>query len=115
MDECMPIHFNAEFLQIKAHIAHGWLGSNRHVDNVLLQEKAGHLRIGGRLPVNVYGGIAHYAHWGGVSPEFGDIPTGLSDFTSVLLATAGDEDTPGQEQEYILGTQVGAINVGSFI
>src|SRR5690625_6839918 len=75
MDEWMPIPFTAEFLQIKAHIAHGWLGSNRHVDNVLLHEKAGHLRIGGRLPVNVYGGIAHYAHWGGVSPEFGDIPT----------------------------------------
>src|SRR5690625_2598801 len=51
MDEWMPIPFTAEFLQIKAHIAHGWLGSNRHVDNVLLHEKAGHLRIGGRLPV----------------------------------------------------------------
>lgn len=115
MDDWLPLPFTAEFLQIKAHVAHGWLGSNRHVDNVLLHEKAGHLRIGGRLPVNVYGGIAHYAHWGGMSPEFGDIPTRFTDFKSVFLATAGDDDTPGQDQEYILGNHVGTINFGSFI
>src|SRR5690625_6393253 len=49
MDEWIPIPFTAEILQIKAHIAHGWLGSNRHVYNVLQNEKAGHLSIGGRL------------------------------------------------------------------
>src|SRR5690625_6127061 len=55
MDEWMPIPFTVEFLQIKAHIAHGWLGSNRHVVNVLLHEEAVHLRIVSRIPVTVNG------------------------------------------------------------
>ena len=115
LDDWTAIPYTAEFLQIKAHFAHGWLGSNRYVDDVLLHEKAGHLRIGGRLPVNLYGGIAHYAHWGGNSPAMGNIPTRFTDFRSVFFALGGDEETPGQDQEYILGNHLGTINFGAFI
>lgn len=115
LDDWVAIPFTREFLQIKAHLAHGWLGTNRYVDNILLHEKSGHLRIGGRLPVNVYGGIAHYAHWGGNSPALGQFPTRLTDYKSVFFALSGDESTPGQDQDYMLGNHLGSINFGSII
>ena len=109
------IPFTNEFIEIKGHIAHGWLGSRRFTDNVLVHEKVGHMRFGGSLPVNFYGGLAHYVKWGGDHPVEGDIPTRLTDFFNVFFALGGDEFTPGQEQAFILGDHLGAWDFGFFI
>jgi len=112
----LPIPFTGEFFEVKGHISHGWLGNNRFTDNVLLHEKTGHLKIGGSLPVNIYGGIAHYALWGGENhPDVGDIPTRFSDFADVFFAQGGDESTPGIDQAFILGDHKGAIDFGLFM
>jgi hypothetical protein len=112
----LKVPFTGEFVEIKGHISHGWLGNNRFTDNVLLHEKTGHIRLGGSLPLNVYGGIAHYALWGGENhPDVGDIPTRLSDFADVFLARGGDESTPGLDQAFILGDHKGAIDFGFYL
>ena len=111
-----PVPFTSEFLEVKGYISHGWLGSNRYTDDVLLHDKSAHLRIGGSLPLNIYGGLAHYVLWGGNNhPTEGDIPTRFSDFKNVFLANGGDEFTPGQDQAYILGDHKGAIDMGFFV
>lgn len=110
-----PVPFTDEFVEIKGHIAHGWLGSRRYTDDVLVHEKAAHLRFGGDYALNVYGGLAHYVKWGGDHPEEGDIPTRLSDFFNVFFALGGDEFTPGQEQAFILGDHLGAWDIGFFL
>ncbi len=110
-----PIPFTKEFLKIKGHISHGWLGSRRYTEDLLLHEKVGHLRVGGNLPINVYAGLAHYVKWGGNHPEYGDIPTRWSDFKNVFLAYPGDEQTPGPMQTYVLGDHLGAWDFGFFL
>jgi len=110
------IPFTNNFIQIKGHLSHGWLGSRRYTEDLLLHEKVGHVKIGGDLPVNVYAGIAHYAKWGGNNhPEFGDIPTRFSDYMNVFLARPGDERTPGPMQTYVLGNHLGAWDFGFFL
>ena len=110
-----PIPFTNEFIEIKGHIAHGWLGSRRYTEDLLVHEKAGHLKFGGKFPLNVYGGLAHYVKWGGNHPEEGEIPTRLSDFFNVFFAKGGDEFTPGQEQAFILGDHLGAWDFGFYL
>lgn len=108
--------FTQDFIQIKGRIAHGWLGSNRTTDDVLYHEKVGHARIGGNLPLNLYGGLAHYAVWGGNNnPRFGNLPSSGKDFWRVFLATGGDDTAPPGEEDYMLGDHLGAWDFGFFL
>jgi len=108
--------FTNDIIQIRAHAAHGWLGGNRYTDNVLYHEKVGHARFGGDLPVNIYGGIAHYAKWGGQNnPNFGDLPSSYTDFWRVFFARGGGEDAPTSEADYMLGDHLGAWDFGFFL
>lgn len=110
------IPFTKDFIQIRAHLSHGWLGSSRYTDDLLLHEKVGHVKLGGDLPLNLYAGIAHYAKWGGNNhPQYGDIPTRFSDYVNVFLARPGDERTPGPMQTYVLGDHLGAWDFGFFL
>lgn len=108
--------FTQNFIQIKGHLAHGWMGSNRVTDDVLYHEKVGHTRFGGNLPLNLYGGVAHYATWGGKNnPRFGDLPSSSADYWRVFFATGGDETAPPGEGDYMLGDHLGAWDFGFFL
>lgn len=105
-----------DFIQIRVHVAHGWLGSRRYTENVLYHEKVGHARFGGEFPLNVYGGIAHYAKWGGKNNrEFGDLPANFNDFWRIFFALGGDEEAPDVEANYMLGDHLGAWDFGFFL
>ncbi|REL38183.1 hypothetical protein DYD21_06125 [Rhodohalobacter sp. SW132] len=108
--------FTNDFIQIRAHAAHGWLRGERYTDNVLYHEKVGHARFGGDFPLNLYGGIAHYAKWGGKNnPQFGDLPSGFVDFWRVFFARGGGDDAPAVEADYMLGDHLGAWDFGFFL
>jgi len=109
----ISIPFTHDFIQIKGHIAHGWLGSERYVSYVLYHEKVGHARFGGDFPLNLYVGLAHYALWGGNDhPQFGDLPSSISDFWRVFKAVGGDENAPPGDENYILGDHLGGWDFG---
>lgn len=110
-----PIPFTNQFIDIKGHIAHGWLGSRRYTEDLLVHEKEGYLKFGGNFALNVFGGLAHYVKWGGNHPDEGKIPNRLTDFFNVFLAKGGDEFTPGQEQAFILGDHLGAWDFGFYL
>lgn len=117
LEDWIFVPFTNDFVEIYGYIAHAWLGSERYANDVLLHEKAGYLKFGGDRMVNVYGGLVHYAQWGGSSPapSVGDIPNGFSDFIDIFFAQSGDESTPGQDQAYVLGNQLGTWSFGSEI
>lgn len=116
LSDWLSIPFTKDFIQIRGHLSHGWLGSSRYTQDLLLHEKVGHVKFGGDFPLNIYGGIAHYAKWGGNNhPEFGDIPTRFSDYRNVFFARPGDEKTPGPMQSYVLGDHLGAWDFGFFL
>ncbi len=111
----VSIPFTQDFIQLRGHFSHGWLGSNRSTDDVLYHEKVGHARFGGSLPINLYGGLAHYAKWGGNNnPRFGDLPANGRDFWRVFFATGGDDSAPPGEEDYMLGDHLGAWDFGFF-
>ena len=58
------VPFTNGWLQFKGTFAHGWLGHDRYIKNSLYHEKTLYLRAGtGAL--KLYGGIQHFAEWGG--------------------------------------------------
>lgn len=114
--EWTGIPFTNNYVQIRAYLAHGWLEENRYTKSPLYQEKVGHLRFGGDFPLNLYGGIAHYAMWGGTdNPQFGDLPARFSDFFRVFIGVGGDERAPDVEADYLLGDHLGAWDFGFFL
>lgn len=114
--EWTGIPFTKDFVQIRAHLAHGWLEEDRYTESPLYQEKVGHLKFGGSFPLNVYGGLAHYAMWGGKNnPQFGDLPARFTDFFRVFAGVGGDERAPDVEADYLLGDHLGAWDFGLFL
>lgn len=116
IQEWTGIPFTNNYVQIRAHLAHGWLEQDRYTKSPFYQEKVGHLRFGGDFPLNIYGGIAHYAMWGGSdNPQFGDLPAEFSDFFRVFIGVGGDERAPDVEADYLLGDHLGAWDFGFFL
>lgn len=116
LPEWTGIPFTRDLIQIKGHVAHGWLEADRFTRNPLYHEKVGHARFGGNFPLNVYGGLAHYAMWGGTdNPQFGDLPAEFSDFFRVFIGIGGDDDAPDVEADYLLGDHLGAWDFGFFL
>lgn len=114
--EWTGIPFTRNYVQIRAHVAHGWLTDDRYTKRPLYHEKVGHMRFGGKFPLNVYGGLAHYAMWGGDNnPQFGDLPDKFSDFFRVFIGVGGDERAPDVEADYLLGDHLGAWDFGLFL
>jgi hypothetical protein len=116
LSDWTSIPFTRDFIQIKGFIAHGWLGSERYVSDVLYHEKVGHARFGGNFPLNLYGGLAHYALWGGNNhPQYGDLPSTFSDYGRVFAAVGGDDNAPPGDENYILGDHLGGWDFGFFL
>jgi len=107
--------FTRDFIQVKGHIAHGWLENGRWVEDVLYHEKVAHARFGGDFPLNLYGGIAQYVLWGGTEPSGQQRPSSFSDFLRVMVAVSGGEDAPGEDRVYVIGNQLGAWDFGFFL
>lgn len=112
------------YIQIRGHLSHGWLGSRRFTEDVLLHEKAGYARLGGPFPVNVYGGLEHQAVWGGSNntrfctvedPQYCKFPSSIRDFPKIFFVQGADGDAPPGEQDYMLGDHRGAWNFGFFL
>ena len=115
LHDWLTVPYTNDFLQVFGYITHGWLGSARFGSDVLLHEKAGYFKLGGERAINFYAGLVHYVIWGGSTPEEGNIPSGLSDYIDVFFAQSGDASTPGSEEAYVLGNQLGTWAFGSLI
>lgn len=116
LPEWTPLPLTNKFVHIRAHLAHGWLGSRRYTESVLLHEKAMYLRFGRGSQFNAYGGLSHFAVWGGKNhPRYDDIPTNFQDFVNVFFSLKGDRSTPGPEQSHALGDHLGTWDFGFFL
>ncbi|MCL7988657.1 capsule assembly Wzi family protein [Sphingobacterium sp. lm-10] len=67
IDDYIKIPYTKGILEFKGMMGHGWFGTNRYMDS-WLHEKSFYARInlGKWKP---YGGIQHYAEWGGQRPS----------------------------------------------
>ncbi len=90
------VPFTNGWLQFKGRYSHGWLGAKQHVKNAFLHEKSFYLRAGrGRL--YVYGGLNHFAQWGGQHPA-GPAPARFEDYLRVVAGAKGNGADPVFQQ-----------------
>jgi len=102
------------WLQFKGEFSHGWMGNDQYIKNAFLHEKNFYVRIGkGKL--KLYGGLQHYAVWGGGRD---DLPYRLSNslvgFFNVLLGKESDDgSTAGAALPNRAGDHRGVIEGGA--
>jgi hypothetical protein len=85
----------------------------RYTPNTYLIEQYGYARFGGDLPVNLVGGLHHFAYWAGNSPDFGRQPQSLDDYINVALALGKvAEGATVNDNQYFLGDHKGYWDFG---
>jgi hypothetical protein len=90
------VPFTKGFVQFQAGISHSWFGNNAYVKQSYLHHKYVYLKFGGDSRFHLSMGLHHFAVWGGVSPDYGKLPSSLKDFVKVFFAIDGHNDTiPG--------------------
>lgn len=109
----VSVPFTNEIVALKGYWFHGWFNGNRFVDDVLLHEKAGYIRLlNDEHPFRFYAGLIHNVQWGGRSPVVGSLPKSLNDFRRIVLGDSGAEDAIATERENALGNTVAAYEGG---
>ncbi len=91
------VPFTNGWLQVKGQFSHGWMGSQQFIKDAYLHEKTFFLRIG-KERLRVYGGIQHFAVWGGNRPDLPKIKNSFSDYWNIVIGKEGDDGTVNSDQ-----------------
>lgn len=92
LTDYVNIPFTNGWAQFKGQISHGWMGEEQYIPNAFLHEKTLYVRIG-KKQLKLYGGLQHYALWGGNRPDLPKIKNSFSDFLNVFIGKEGDDGT----------------------
>jgi hypothetical protein len=88
------VPFTNGWLQFKGLLSHGWMGKDQFIKDAYLHEKNFYLRIG-KNKLKLFGGIQHYAVWGGSRKDLPAITSNWQGFMDVLLVKTKDDGTVG--------------------
>lgn len=92
LKEYADVPFTNGWLQVKGQFSHGWMGRNQFIPYAFLHEKNFYLRIG-KKKLRVYGGIQHYAVWGGNRKDLPKIKNSFKDYLDVVFVKEADDGT----------------------
>ena len=100
--EFTELPFVNGFFEFKGSLFHGWFEENRYINSPLLHEKSIYLSLGGNTNWRLWGGINHFAMYGGRNPLNPEVSLydGFGDYLSVFIAS-GRENEIGGEQNAI--------------
>lgn len=84
------VPFTQGWLQFKGLFSHGWLGKERIVKKARLHEKSVGVKIG-KDSLFFYGGMTHFALWGGEHPN-GRLPNRLNDYFRIIVGAPQKEN-----------------------
>lgn len=102
-------------LQFKGSFAHGWFGNDRYMKRAYYHQKSFYVRIG-RGKLKLYGGLQHYAEWGGERGYF-HADRSLKGFWNVVLVKQADDGSVGTATNGIkpsrAGDQRGCLEAGA--
>ncbi|SEL24603.1 capsule assembly Wzi family protein [Parapedobacter koreensis] len=111
LPEYTPVPFTNGWLYAKGLISHGWMGNNQSMKQAWLHEKTLYLRLG-KGPFKVYGGVQHFAVWGGQRAHF-KLDRSLGGFFDVLFVKeANDGSVPDGILPNRAGDHRGLIEFG---
>lgn len=112
--------FKYKWLKVSTGMAHGWLGyKESYVENPYLHQKYFYIRLGDPQKISFTAGIQHYAQWGGVSPQYGQLPDDFKNFLKVFFAYNNEDrldptqsGMPENEARNRIGNHVGTKDFG---
>jgi hypothetical protein len=110
----VKVPYTKGFVEIKGGISHGWFGKDGYVKHAYLHHKYLYLRFGGSHAFHFTAGLHHFAQWGGISPEYGELPSSLKDFFKVFFAKKGGDTISGvpyNEWENRFGNHLGTKDI----
>lgn len=110
----VPLGFTKGVVALNGMYAHGWFSSTDSIQNSFLHQKALFVRVSlFRNRVRLYGGVTHYAQWGGSSTKYkdgitvnGKIPSSLQTYKDIILVRQPPND-PTQYSDFDLENQAG--------
>ncbi len=110
----VPLGFTKGVVALNGMYAHGWFSNTDSIQHSFLHQKALFVRISlSRNRVRLYGGVTHYAQWGGSSNIFkngttvhGKIPSSLQTYKDIILVRQPPYD-PTQYSDFDLENQAG--------
>lgn len=112
----IDVPFTDGWIQIKAQLSHGWLGSDRYL-NSFYHEKNVYLRAG-KKRFKFFIGAQHYAEWGGRRGDI-QLDRSFNGLLNVFFAKNGADDGTGTDPAveliygpYHAGDQRGLVEVG---
>ena len=106
----IPVPFSRGYVEFKGYLSHGWFEEDRYTASPYLHHKNVYVRVGGELPVHAHYGFHHYAMWGGVSPEYGNIGSDLDSYIRVFMVQSGESIQSEVLNRY--GNHLGSRNFG---
>jgi hypothetical protein len=90
LSDFTDLPFANGWVQVKGQFSHGWMGINRYMKDAFLHEKNFYMRLGKRK-LKLFGGIQHYAEWGGRRDDWLHLDRSWNGFIDVLLAREADD------------------------
>ena len=109
--EYTPVPFTNGWLQVKGSISHGWMGSEQSMKKAFLHEKSFYAKLGNG-PFTVYGGLQHFAIWGGQRGHIKLDRTWGGFFDVLFVKEANDGYDPDGIHPNRAGDQRGLIEFG---
>lgn len=88
----ISVPFTHNVLQFKGQFSHGWMGGDQYIKGAYLHEKNFYLRIG-KNKFKAWGGVQHYAVWGGNRPDLPKIKSTFKDYLNVVFVKEADDGT----------------------
>lgn len=92
---------------IKGNFAHYKMMDNRYMMGTMVHNKSLAFKFALGKKVDLEAGLDHWVQWGGVSPEFGAMPSSWMDYYRVIFARQGGEDAPAGDRQNALGNHLG--------
>ena len=92
---------------IKGNIAHYQLVDNRFVQGAMIHNKEIAAKVSLGRNIDIIGGFAHWAQWGGNSPLYGEAQINAKNFYRIFMAKNGGEDASLSDQLNVLGNHLG--------
>jgi hypothetical protein len=90
------VPFTHGWVQFKGNFAHGWFGNQPPIDGAYLHQKSLYVRVG-KKRLQGYGGLTHFAQWGGTFAS-GQAPSRFGDYLRIVLGRSGNGEDPVYQQ-----------------
>ncbi|WP_295127592.1 capsule assembly Wzi family protein [uncultured Chitinophaga sp.] len=88
----IEVPYTKGFVQFKGQFSHGWMGRDQYIRSAYLHEKNLYVRLG-KKRLKFWGGLQHYAVWGGNRPDLPKIRSSFGDYLNVVVIKQGDDGT----------------------